>query len=124
MYRVDEYDAVLITAGSELIFQAHHHCGVIVAIITQLHAHIPQTLAAGFRLPFTPSLISPNYSPHLVRLSHRSLRQQNLYCYGSSSFQQRFKVVTVRTAVFLLSTNKGAEAESGLDVVICVILNT
>lgn len=59
MYRVDEYDAVLLTAGSELIFQAHHHCGVIVAIITQLHAHIPQTLAAGFRLPFTPSLISP-----------------------------------------------------------------
>lgn len=39
-------------------------------------------------------------------------------------FNKRFKVVTVRTAVFLLSTNKGAEAESGLDVVICVILNT
>lgn len=29
-------------------------------------------------------------------------------------FNKRFKVVTVRTAVFLLSTNKGAEAESGL----------
>lgn len=39
-------------------------------------------------------------------------------------FNKRFKVVTVRTAVFLLSTNKGAETKSALDVVICVILNT
>lgn len=38
----------LIMAGSELIFQAHHHCVVIVAIITQLHAHI--TPDAGRRI--------------------------------------------------------------------------
>lgn len=68
MYRVDEYDAVFcLTAGSELIFQAHHHCGVIVAIITQLHAHIPPDAGRWIQVAIYakfnfPKLLAPSCS--------------------------------------------------------------
>ncbi len=112
-------------AGSELIFQAHHHCVVIVAIITQLHAHI--TPDAGRRIQIAiyamfnfPQITRPGlFNFHTVYLDSKIFTVMD-----PVHFNKRFKVVTVRTAVFLLSTNKGVETKSGLDIVICVILNT
>lgn len=111
-------------AGSELIFQAHHHCVVIVAIITQLHAHITPDAGRRIQIAIYAMFNFPRLRARLVQLSHRLLRQQNLYCYGSRSFQQKVQSRHRADRCFLLSTNKGVETKSGLDIVICVILNT
>lgn len=123
MYRVDEYDGFLANGGIRIpYFRPTTHCGVIVAIITQLHAHIPPDAGRWIQVATAKFNFPKLLAPILFRLSHRSLRQQNLYCYGSSSFQQKVQSRHRADRCFSLSTRfKGAETKSGLDVVICVI---